>query len=286
LLLLIAAAGLAASGLAAPGLAAAEPAPFRIAVLAKASGACAKPTGADAGERAYFDLLAKRLERPVVACPVASLAEGAAELAAGRADMAVLDEANYRRVSTAARATLTVRSEGGLTRVPIYLAVRASGPAGDAASMRGRKVAFGGSNPVALALPKQVLAEQGLGPRGLGPDLVLGDEGEALAALRAGRADAVALHAAAWQRQCRPKAQGDKPCADLKIVWRARPKAERAWSVRRDLKDPERFRLIGVHIPMHLEDKAAFAWAAGQLAPGAADFEAAEADALVASHLP
>jgi ABC-type phosphate/phosphonate transport system substrate-binding protein len=274
-----------ALALTALGLVAAAPAPFRIGVLQASSGPCAPlPRSAPTGERAYFDLLAKRLERPVLACPLASPAEGAAGLAAGRLDMAVLDRASYPAVRAGVRATMTVRPEGALARVPVVLAVKA-GRGGDPQSLKGRTIAFGGSTDVALALPREVLSEQGYGGAISGHELITPDEMSALAALRAGKADAIALEAAAWQRQCADATGRTKPCADLAVVWRARPQAQRAWAVRRDLPDPFRFRLLGVHMAMHLEDKAAFDWAASQLSSNAADFEPAEADALEATRL-
>ena len=265
--------------LASLGLIAAAPAPFRIGVPAAASGPCAAPTAsASAGERAYFDLLNKRLGREVLACPVASPRDGAAELAAGGLDMTVLDEASYPAAKGAARAAMTVRPQGGLARVPVVLAVKA-GRDGDPQSLKGRTIAFGGKTAVALLLPRTVLAEQGYRSGLFGGELVADDEAAALSALRSGKADAVALEAAAWQRHCRAAKDAD-PCADLKVIWRARPEAQRALAVRRDLPDPVRYRLLGVHLAMHLEDRAAFDWAAAQLAPGAADFEPAEAQAL------
>lgn len=270
--------------LASLGLIAAAPAPFRIGVPAAASGPCAEPTAsAPAGERAYFDLLNKRLGREVLACPVASPRDGAAALTAGQLDMAVLDDASYPAVRSAARAAMTIRLQGGLARVPVVLAVKA-GQAGDPQSLKGRVIAFGGSTPVALDLPRTVLAEQGFGPGVFGRELVADDEAAALLALRSGKADAVALEAAAWQRQCQA-VKGKAPCAGLTVVWRARPQAQRAFVVRRDLPDPIRYRLLGVHMVMHMEDRPAFDWAAAQLGPGAADFEPAEALALEAAHL-
>ena len=161
----------------------------------------------------------------------------------------------------------------------VVLAVRA-GQDGGPETLMGRTVAFGGSGAVALNVPRQVLAEQGYGGSFAGHEQVTASETAALSALRAGKADAVALGDAAWQRQCQnpsPKVQG---CADLKVVWRARPQAQRAFAVRRDLPDPLRYRVLGVHLAMHLEDRPAFDWAAAQLAPGAAAFEPAEAQAL------
>jgi ABC-type phosphate/phosphonate transport system substrate-binding protein len=272
---------------AALGLMGAAPAPaFRIGVLASATGPCAPPPpSAPAGERAYFELLAKRLERPVLACPVSSFADGAAGLAAGRLDMTVLDGASYAAVKSAVRAAMTARADGAPTRVRVVLAVKA-GRDGGPGALEGRTVAFGGSSAVALAVPRQVLAEQGYGGAFAGHEQVGANETAALAALRAGKADAVALVDAAWQRQCQdpsPKVQG---CADLKVVWRARPQAQRAFAVRRDLADPLRFRLLGVHMAMSLEDRPAFDWAAAQLSPGAANFEPAEALALEPTRLP
>ena len=78
----------------------------------------------------------------------------------------------------------------------------------------------------------------------------------------------------------------EQPCGDLKVQWRARPKADRALAVRRDLPDRVRYRLLGIHLPMHQEDPAAFAWAAAQLGSGAADFQPAESQALEPARLP
>jgi ABC-type phosphate/phosphonate transport system substrate-binding protein len=276
-------AALAVLALAGLGTLAAAPAPaFRIGVIATAAGPCAPPPpSTPAAERAYFDLLAKRLDRDVLACPVASYADGAAGLAAGRLDMAVVDAASYPAVRSTVRATMTVRADGALARVPVVLAVKA-GHDGSPGALQGRAIGFGGSAAVALALPRQVLAEQGY----VGRDVVTTNETAALTALRAGQVDAIALQAAAWQRQCQSPSPKVRPCADLKRVWAARPQAQRAFAVRRDLADPLRFRLLGVHVAMHLEDRSAFAWAAAQLAPGAAEFQPAEALALEPGRLP
>lgn len=269
--------------LACVGLLGAGPAPaLRIGVMAAASGPCAPlPASAPAGERAYFDLLARRLERPVEACPVASYAEGAAGLAARKLDMTVLDVASFPAVQSQVRAMMTVHTDGAPVRVPVVLAVKA-GQDGAATTLKGRPVAFGGTSPVALALPREVLTEQGYAVR----EQVAANETAALAALRAGKADAVALQGAAWQRQCQSPSPKVRPCDDLKAVWTARPQAQRAYAVRRDLPDPLRYRILGVHMAMNLEDRPAFDWAAAQLTPGGSDFQPAEALALEVTRLP
>jgi ABC-type phosphate/phosphonate transport system substrate-binding protein len=199
--------------------------------------------------------------------------------------MAVLDAASFPAVSGTVRAAMTTRADGAPVRVPVVLAVRA-GQDGTPAALKGRTVAFAGSSAVALGLPREVLAEQGYGGAPGVHELVTTNETVALAALRARRADAVALQAAAWQRQCQSPSPKVQPCADLKLVWRARPQAQRAFAVRRDLPDPMRYRLLGIHVAMNIEDRPAFAWAASQLGPGAADFQPAEAVALEVARLP
>lgn len=276
-LLLAAAVGLAG------GAACAEP--FRLASVGGAKTACAPlDVGASVGERAYHDLLATRLGREVLRCGYPTTADAADGLAKGEVDLSWLDPAAFPAVQAQARALLTVRGAGEANRIPVVVAVRGADPARDLAGLRGRLIAFGGRTPAGLATPRSVLAERGLAAGGYRETIEV-DGDQAIAELRAGRVDAVAVHAAAWQRVCRmasPKIP--QPCADLRIVTKARPRATRALVVRRDIPDELRYRLVGLHLPMHLEAPAAFAFATGWV-KDAAEFQPAEADALTLATL-
>ena len=263
---------------AAPGLA--QAAPFRLAVLASAGGPCRPAAGqGSAGEQAYHQLLAQRLGVEVLACPVVGATGAAQALAAGTADMAVLDPSAFGPVSAKVRTILTVRSKGGLSRTPIVLATRAGPARRSVADLRGGLVVFGGSAPSALAQPRRGLAEQGMGAGFFAREDVARSEVEAVARLRGGQADAMVLNAEAWQRICRGNSPKENPCADLQVVWRGRPRPGAALAVRRDMPDQLRYRLIGIHIAMHMEAPRAFA-AASEFAPGGEDFEPAESGAL------
>ena len=256
---------------------------LRIAAIEPTAGPCA-PLGAGAapGEKAYYEHLARRLEVKVLKCPVGDRAGAARALAAGELDMAVLDPASFAPVAGVARAILTIRPEGGLNRIPVIVASSISG-AKTLEDLRGKTLAFGGTTPAAEALPRKVLADRGFGADFFGKPLTVADAEAALEKLRAGQADAIVLHAAAWQRLCMPDDPKVKPpCADLKVLLKARPQAVQAIVVRKDIADETRYRLIGVHMPLHLENRAAFAWASSR-APGAAEFEPAEALALAAT---
>lgn len=261
----------------------AHAAPLRIAAPGKATGACAAlPASAPAGERAYYALLAKRLEVEVQKCPVADAAAAGAALAAGQADLAVLDPAAFAPVAKTVRAILTVRPDGSLNRIPIVVAVKSGSGRKTLADLRGGVAAFGGVGRAAYDTPRRALADQGADAgffaredRPATPDL-------AAAELRAGNADALVLNAAAWQRLCRGDEPGEDLCKDLTVVWRGRPRAAKALAVRRDMPEQLRYRLIGIHMPMHLEAKDAFAWGSSWIA-GGAEFEPTEADALLAA---
>ncbi|MET3525873.1 PhnD/SsuA/transferrin family substrate-binding protein [Phenylobacterium koreense] len=287
-LVLCGAAGLtiaAAAAFAAPtGAPAPEPSPLRIAVVEPAAAPCAPlATDAPAGQKAYFELLSQRMGRKVMACPVTSTAEAAQALAAGQLDIAPLDGASYAPVKAAVRAAMTVRGARELPRTPIVLAVLRDRD-GTPSALKGGVIAYGGPSPSMHDQPKRILAEQGYGPDILTREIVPDVEEKAIAALRAGKADALALHVTAWRRQCRGTKPGEQRCGDLKVLFRARPIVPRALAVRRSMSDADRYRLIGILIAMHMENKAAFSWGAAQLGADAVEFTPTEADALIATH--
>jgi len=258
----------------------AEAATLKIAAIGEVSGPCAPPAAeAPAGEKAYFTLLQERLGRDVLKCPVVDRVEAARALADGKVDLAVLDQAAFEPVKLTTRPILTVRPKGGLHRIPILVMTKASKAAPNLASLKGTTAVFGGQSAAALAMPRRTLADQGLGPGFFAHESVAADTDAAAKELRAGAADAMVINASAWQRLCRGDKPGEDRCRDLKTVWRGRPRAPLAVVIRRDMPDELRFRLIGIHVAMHVEAKPAFAWASSWIA-GGAEFEPTEAEAL------
>lgn len=264
--------------------AASPTADLRIAAISATPGECAPLDGsADPGEKAYYEHLAKRLGVKVLKCPVADAVAAGAALAAGKLDMAVLDPAAFAPIQAATRSILTIRPEGGLNRVPVILAVLPTSPAKTLEDLKGKTLIFGGTTPAARVLPVKSLADRGAGDGFFGATVFEPDGDAALAKLRAGGGDAMVLHAAAWQRLCRPDDPKEKPaCDDLRVLMKIRPQAAHAIVVRKDIPAETRLRLIGIHMPLHLENKPAFAWASSW-APTPAEFEPTEALALVAT---
>lgn len=259
---------------------AADAATLKIATVATAAGQCrALPGEAPPGQKAYYKLLHERLGRDIQECPVASRAAAAQALASGAVDMAVLDPPAFAPVKAQVRAILTVRPTGSLNRLPVLALVKANSAKANIASLKGGRVVFGGPSPAALTVPKQALADQGAGMSFFAEEEVAADPDAAAAALRSGAADVMVLNAAGHQRLCRGKTPTEKLCDDLKVIWKGRPEAKFAIAVRRDIPDELRFRLIGIHVAMHIEAKDAFAWSSNFI-PQGAEFEPTEADAL------
>jgi len=250
--------------------------PFRIGVVTGAEGVCGAPgSNAPAGQAAYVAHLARRLARPVEVCPVVDMAAAARLLADGKIDFAQLDPVAYKPVAAGVRPLLTARTQDGFGRVETVMVVRAGGPE-NLAPGPGERVGFAGTAPYELDLLKRALTDHGIAFAQ--PETARIYEGPAAAAerLRQSEIDFLVLYSAAWQRLCRPMSAGGTPCADLREVFRGRPRAAQAWAVRRDIDDDTRFRLVGIHVALHLENPAAFGW----VAPAARELEPTEASAL------
>jgi len=265
---------------AAPSEATAPSPALRIATLSAQSAPCA-PLTADAppGERAYFELLARRLEMRVLNCPMASRTEAAHAIADNKADLAVLDASAYRPVAAKSRSILTVRPDGGFARIPAIVAVRANDPRHSLADLRGASAVLGGSNRSYSERPMKALADQGATTGYFSSLTTAGSADEALDMLRDGKVDAMILHAGAWRRVCL-KVRGKSRCDELRVAWRGRPRAQLALVAPNAMSLETRYRLIGIHVAMHQEAPAAFQWASSWI-PNGAEFEPTESDALI-----
>lgn len=258
--------------------------PFRLAVGGLGAGACAPFTAAaPAGLAAYVRHLETRLERPVHVCPANDLPAAAALVAATGADLALINSdaaASVPDFSGKARAILAPRLSEEYGRVEMLGVTPAASPRKTVRDFAGARVVLGGTHRVAAEGPFRALADQGVTRAALGAVTQAGDPDVAVQMLRAGKADLMLLHASAWFRLCRPTRPGEKKCADLQEAFRGRPRAKLAWAAPLSLNENLRYRLIGIHIAMHLEAPAAYAWVAAQ-APGAESIDPTEAGALM-----
>jgi ABC-type phosphate/phosphonate transport system substrate-binding protein len=210
------------------------------------------------------------------------MAGAAALIGAGGADLALIDPAAAASVpdfTAKARAILAPRQGDEYGRVEMVAVTTAASPRKTHADLAGARVVLGGNHRVAAEGPFRALADWGVQRETLGAVTQAGDPDLAVKALREGKADVMLLHVSAWFRMCRPTRPGEKRCADLHEAFRARPRAKLAWAAPLSMDETLRYRLIGIHIALHLDAPAAYAWVAAQ-APNAQSIDPTEAGAL------
>jgi ABC-type phosphate/phosphonate transport system substrate-binding protein len=252
---------------------------LRIGFTGIGAGDCATSAPAFSPElKRYLEHLSERLEIPVEACPIADRAEGAKRLADKSIDMALLDPASYAPVAASVRPFLTNRI-GTLGRTEAVVVVAEASPMRQLAEIASKQLVFAGKIPVMWDDPKRALRDAGVGDATLVTAVAAANADAATAALRAGAADAMVLHSAAWTRLCRGASKSDRPCKGLRELWRGRSIASEAWAMRRDMPPETWVRLVGIHVGLFGDAPAIAAW----LAPGATEIEPIEATGLGAS---
>ena len=118
--------------------------PLRIAEVGGAAGPCSPlDAEAPAGQKAYFKLLAERLQTEVLNCPMADDMAAASALAAGQVDVARLNGAAFGPVSGTVRSVLTTRAKGALNRLPIVVATLNTAPTRTLGDLAGASLVFG-----------------------------------------------------------------------------------------------------------------------------------------------
>ncbi len=229
-----------------------------------------------APQRAYVRHLGNRMGIAVTLCPMASRQDAAAALATGKIDMALLDAESYAAVKTSVRPILARRQPADLGRVEAALIVTQGSALRQLAASGQSRPIFMAQNPVVLAGVRQTMASVWAPALANSTTVISATTPAAMAALRSGAGDVVVLQSAQWVRFCRGQTKGDTPCTDLREIWRGRPPAAEAWSVRRDMPKESWARLVGIHLALFDEQPLIAQW----LAPGATEIEPTEATAL------
>jgi ABC-type phosphate/phosphonate transport system substrate-binding protein len=250
---------------------------LRVAIESKAVGECSADRKSwTPVQRDYVQHISARMEIPVLLCPVANKAQAAKALADGKVDMALLDPASIAPVKDSVRPIMTGRIPADIGRVAIVLVATENSPANDLAAARQARLALSGANTTMLAGVKRTLAAWNFSDSAIAAAQTLADAPDGLAVIKAGKADVLVLYGAEWTRLCRGEEKGDRPCEGLKEVWRGRPAAASAWSVRQDIPKESWARLLGIHIALPQEKPDLARW----FIPDAAEIEPTEATAL------
>jgi hypothetical protein len=261
----------------------AHAAPVRIAIITGQALGCDDGLANKVGGGAFVRHLQKRLNRPVTLCGFTNTVGAMQALSMGKVDLAPADQGSYLPVREKVRATLTARPAKGAGRVMAMAMVMKRSGRTAPNLLTGAKPIFIATGEVTHDAPLAGLRAAGVDLGKLGKEVVAGDLARAASDLRSGKGDVLIVDASHYQRLCRGDKPNEKPCDDLKEIWRGRPAVSQALAVRRDMQPDLRYQLISIYIAMHLEAPEAFRFAT-QTTPGVTNFDPTEAEALVEIH--
>jgi ABC-type phosphate/phosphonate transport system substrate-binding protein len=251
---------------------------LRIAIPGLATEGC-QASSADAVSTAYIAHLKARLEKPVLLCGAKDGAAAAAALKAGEVEMALLEPQSFLAVKEQTRAILAPRFDPVEGRIMAVAITLTSSGKDNLEKLKGVRPIFIGDAAPSRAIPLQAMEDHGVDTATFGPQ-VIATENTGYQALRDGKGDILIITAGARQRICRAENPKGGICPDITEVWRGRPTAAKALVVSNNMTEADRYQLIGIHIAMHNDNEAAFAYLAS-LMPKAIMLDPTEPSALL-----
>lgn len=231
----------------------------------------------DPGAKAYASHLETRFSNPIVLC-LTDDAEGSAKLAQnGDVKLAWIDQAQAAGLTDQWRAFMTLRAKDGLGRPPYVLFTGAEET--DIREVRLSEIAFVGQEPersfVGMAI--DTLEDHGFQASSDAVGQRYADVQSLLTAVRSEGALAGLLDSNAWGRECGVLDPSFNPCDDLSVVYQERPRAKGAMIIQANEPSELRYRMVSIHIALHMEAPEAFAWINQDRG---SEFQPAEPDAL------
>lgn len=236
----------------------------------------------DPGAIAYVEHLEGRFANRVVLCLTDTIAEAAQLMNDGETTLAWINQADAQASSDTWRAFLTLRGFDGLGRPPYV--VFAGESVTEPGELDAAQIGFVSQEPQRLFVDMALETLQDLGLRltSVEQDQRYPDVPSLFQAVRSTEKAAGVLDANAWGRNCGVLDPSYNPCDDFQVLYEGRPRADQAMVIGTEHASEFRYRMVSVHIALHMEAPEAFAWInQGQ----GSEFQPAEHDALTARPL-
>lgn len=233
----------------------------------------------DPTAKAYAKHLENRFNTTVTLCLTGSIADSVSLIDEAGVNMIWVDRANSDTLTDTWRVSLVLRTQAGLGRTPFVLFGLKSNTALDLERLTQEQIAYLDHPPASLLLEKagSILLDYGIEGASVETGVAKKAVDDVFAAVREGDVQAAILDASTWAAACALLDADSVVCEDLQILMYDRPRAEEAFMIPADTSLERHYRLVGVHISLHLEEPELFAW----LSQGAgSEYEPAEAAAI------
>lgn len=232
----------------------------------------------DPGAKAYIDHIGSRFANPIVLCLTENSEGSAAFAQRGDASLAWIDQGQAADLGDEWRTFLTLRAKDGLGRPPYVLFTVSD--ASDIGSISISEIGFVGQEPERLfvGMALETLEDHGFQLSSDASGQLHSDVQELLAAVRTKDSAAGMLDSNAWGRECGILDPSFNPCDDLSVVYQERPRATSAMIISASAPSELRYRMVSIHIALHMEAPEAFDWINQDQG---SEFQPAEPDALM-----
>ena len=234
----------------------------------------------DQDARDYTDLLAARFNTDVTLCLTETFADLAELAELEEVNFVWLDQERALPLLDAWRPALTLREPTNLGRAPFALFFApATNGAATLADVSLADIGFLGRPPEALNidLAKRLLSDYGVAGDYSAAPRRFATYADLMDAIETGEVRAGILEGGTWGRACGVLDPASTFCDHLDTLIYDRPRAIEAFMIPLTTDQERHFRLIGVHIALHIENPEIFAWLSQSKGP---EYEPTEGAAM------
>lgn len=235
----------------------------------------------DDAARAYGLHLSARFNTQVELCLFETPGEAVAMAGRGEANLVWVDQSSAEPILESWRSSLTLRPDTGLGRPPFVLFTRVQeGQSIQIETLSGDQIGFLDRLPTDLNidLAQDILRDYGLNAESLEESALFPSIDALFKAVEDGVVQAAILEAGSWGRSCAVLEPDSTICDGFDVLMYDRPRALNALMIPRTTSNERHYRLVGVHIALHLEQPEAFAWLSQGLGQ---EFDPTEPNAMV-----
>ncbi|WP_273242521.1 hypothetical protein [Hyphomonas atlantica corrig.] len=214
----------------------------------------------DKNARTYARHLSERFNTEAVLCLTTSLEEATSLAEHGEVNMVWVDQSSATPILSSWRASLTLRSRTGLGRPPFVLFGKAN--AIHLGDLNTNKIGFLDRAPqnLNIDLASRLLSDFGFANETIDQAARFDSIEAIFTAVENGSLDAAIVEAGSWGRACAVLEADSTICDGFEVLIYDRPRAENAFMIPSETDMERHYRLVGVHIALHLDHPEVFEW--------------------------